>query len=104
MVLESQGNTERKQANLEFQSFTSNPTQSSGPPRLQIEAQIASDLRFGNSTYAWKEDEINFPAGLVSYPTKIGVIRNNQNKTDFQNYFGAASPVFTRWAMYRVGV
>ena len=94
-ALESQGdvpNKERKQYNSEFQRFTSNPIRSSGPPRLQIDAQIASDLRLGRSTYARKEDNITFPMGLVSCPTKIRVVRNRQNKTDFQNCFGATPP------------
>jgi hypothetical protein len=33
---------------------SSNPTQSSGPPRIQNDVQIAYDLRFGCSTYAQK--------------------------------------------------
>jgi hypothetical protein len=49
-VLESQGNVHNKvevQSNLESGSLTSSPTQSLGPPRLQIDVQDASDLRFG---------------------------------------------------------
>jgi hypothetical protein len=49
-VLEIQGNTHNKvkiQSNLELQSLTSSPTRSSVPHCLQIDAQDASDLRFG---------------------------------------------------------
>jgi hypothetical protein len=52
-----------------------------------------SDLRLARSTYARKEEEITFPTGPVSYPTKIGFVRNHTNKTDFQNCF----PVFPSW-------
>jgi hypothetical protein len=50
MVLESQGNMHNMvevQANSESRSLTSCPTQSPGPPCLQIDVQEASDLRFG---------------------------------------------------------
>jgi hypothetical protein len=50
MVVESQGNTHNKvevQANFESRSLTSSPTQSLGPPCLQIDVQDASDLRYG---------------------------------------------------------
>jgi hypothetical protein len=93
-VLESQGDVHKKvmnQFNSELPS--SSPTQSSGPPRIQIEVQIAYGLRFGRSTYARKAKEIKFPMELVSCPTKIGVVRNLQNTTNFQNSFGAA-PLF----------
>jgi hypothetical protein len=40
----------------------------------------------------------------VPWLTKIEVVRNRQNKIDFQNLQGVASPVLARWAMYRVGV
>jgi hypothetical protein len=55
VVLESQGNVhdkERKQANSEFQSFTSNLIRSLEPSHLQINTQIVSGLQFGCSTYA----------------------------------------------------
>jgi hypothetical protein len=68
------------QSNSELPS--SSPTQSSGPPHIQIDVQIAYELRFGRSTYAWKAKEINFLMILVSYLTKIGVIRNHQNNID----------------------
>jgi hypothetical protein len=82
-VLESQGDVHEKvanQSNLELPS--SSPTQSSVPPHIQFDVQIAYDLRFGRSTYARKAKEINFLMTPVSYPTKIGVIRNHQNSID----------------------
>jgi hypothetical protein len=87
-VLESQGDVHEKmvnQSNSELPSLS--PTQSSGPPRIQIDIQIAYNLHFGHSTYEQKAKEIIFPMALVSCPTKIGVIRNHQNSTDFQNSF-----------------
>jgi hypothetical protein len=54
-VLESQGDMHErvvKQSNSELPSLS--PTQSPGPPRIQIDVQIAYDLRFGCSTYARK--------------------------------------------------
>jgi hypothetical protein len=44
------------------------PTRSAGPPRIQIDVQIAYDLRFGRSTYARKEegDSLSNGAGLMS--------------------------------------
>jgi hypothetical protein len=87
-VLESQGDVHEKvanQSNLELP--TSRPTRSPGPPRIQIDVQIAYDLRFVRSTYARKDKEITFPMESVSCPTKIGDVCNYQNSTDFQNYF-----------------
>jgi hypothetical protein len=55
-VLENQGGMHEKvvnQSNSELSS--SSPTQSPGPPRIQIDVQIAYDLRFGRSTYARKD-------------------------------------------------
>jgi hypothetical protein len=83
-VLESQGDVHEKvanQSNTELSS--SSPTRSPGPPRIQIDVQIAYDLRFGCSTYARKSREITFQMALDSCPTKIGVIRNHQNSTNF---------------------
>jgi hypothetical protein len=71
-MLESQRDMHAKvanQTNSELQS--SSPTRSPGPPRIQIEVQIAYNLRFGHSTYAWKAKEINFPMAPVPCPTKI---------------------------------
>jgi hypothetical protein len=83
MVLESQGDMHEKVANQSNSELpSSNPTRSPGPPHIQINVQIAYDLRFGRSTYARKAKEITFPMALVSCPTKIGVVRNHQNNTD----------------------
>jgi hypothetical protein len=83
-VLESQGNVNKKVAN-QFNSelLSLSPTRSPGPPRIQIQVQIVYDLHFGHSTYAQKSKEITFPIELVLCPTKIGVIRNHQNSSDF---------------------
>jgi hypothetical protein len=83
-VLESQGDVHEKvvnQSNSELPS--SSPTRSPGPPRIQIDVQSAYNLRFGRSTYARKAKEITFPMDIVSCPTKIGVVCNHQNTTDF---------------------
>jgi hypothetical protein len=82
-VLESQGDVHEKvgnQSNSELPS--SSPTQSPGPPCIQIDVQIENDLRFRRSTYARKDMVITFPMSLVSCSTKIGVVRNHQNSTD----------------------
>jgi hypothetical protein len=74
-VLESQGDMHEKvvnQSNSELPS--SSPTQSPGPPSIQIDVQSAYDLCFGRSTYARKAKEITFPMAPVSCPTKIGVV------------------------------
>jgi hypothetical protein len=104
-VLESQEDVHEKvpnQSNSELPS--SGPTRSSRPPRIQIDVQSAYDLRFGRSTYTQKAKEITFPMELVSCPTKIGVIRNHQNTTDFQNNFSCCATILARWAVYPVGV
>jgi hypothetical protein len=83
-VLESQEDVHEKvvnQSNSELPS--SSPTQSPGSPRIQINVHIPYDLRFGRSTYAQKAKEIKVPMVPVSYPTKIGVVRNHQNSTNF---------------------
>jgi hypothetical protein len=83
-VLESQGDVHTKVANQSNSELpSSSPTQSLVPPLIQIDVQIAYDLRFRRSTYAQKDNEITFPMTLVPYPTKIGVIRNYQNSIDF---------------------
>jgi hypothetical protein len=77
-VLESQGDMHEKvvnQSNSELPS--SSPTRSPGPHRIQIDVQIAYDLRFGRSTYAQKSKEISYPMEPVSCLTKIGVIHNH---------------------------
>jgi hypothetical protein len=83
-VLESQRDVHKKvmnQSNSELPS--SSLTRSPGSPRIQIDVQIAYDIRFGHSTYARKAKEITFPMTSVSCPTKIRVVRNHQNSTDF---------------------
>jgi hypothetical protein len=61
-VLESQGDVHEKVANQSNSELpSSSPTWSLGPPRIQIDVQIAYDLRFGRSTYARKDKEIIFP-------------------------------------------
>jgi hypothetical protein len=83
-VLESQGDVHEKVANQSnSELLSSSPTQSPGPHHIQIDVQIGYDLRFGRSIYARKAKEIKFPMAPVSCPTKIGVIRNHQNSTDF---------------------
>jgi hypothetical protein len=84
MVLECQGDVHEKVANQSNSELLSlSPTQSSGQPRIQIDIQIAYDIHFGRSTYSRKAKEINFPMALVSCTTKIRVVRNYQNTTDF---------------------
>jgi hypothetical protein len=104
-VLESQGDMHEKVANQSNSELPSlSPTRSPGPPHIQIEVQIAYDLRFGRSTFARKAKEIKFPMELVSCPTKIGVICSHQNSTDFQNRFWCCTTILARWAVYSVGV
>jgi hypothetical protein len=64
-VLESQGDVHEKvvnQSNSEL--LSSSPTRSPGPPRIQIDVQIAYDLHFGRCTDARKAKEITFPMTL----------------------------------------
>jgi hypothetical protein len=104
-VLESQGDVHEKVANQSnSELLSSSPTPSSGPSRIPIGVQIAYDLHFVRSTYALKAKEITFPMALVSCPTKIGVVRNHQNTTDFQNSFWCCATILARWAVYPVGV
>jgi hypothetical protein len=60
------------QSNSEFQSLTCSPTQSSGPPQLQIDVQDPYKIGFICSTYARKEDEIILPTTLVPGPNNFG--------------------------------
>jgi hypothetical protein len=77
-VLENQGDVHQKVANQSNSELSnSSPIWSLGPPHIQIDVQIAYDLRFGRSIYARKAKEITFSMASVSYPTKIGVIRNH---------------------------
>jgi hypothetical protein len=104
-VLENQGDVHAKvvnQSNSELPS--SSPTQSPGPPHIQIDIQIAYDLGFRRYTYARRDKEITFPMAPVPCPTKVGVIRNYQNSTDFQNHFWCCDTILARWAVYPVGV
>jgi hypothetical protein len=104
-VLESQGDVHEKVANQSNSELpSSSPTQSPGPPHIQIDVKTAYDLCFGRSTFARKAKEITFPAAQVPCPTKIGVVCNHQNNTDFQNHFWCCTTILARWAMYPVGV
>jgi hypothetical protein len=77
-VLESQGYMHEKVANQSNSELpSSSPTRSPGPPRIQIDVQVAYDLCFVCSTYAQKAKEIKFQIELVSWPTKIGVNCNH---------------------------
>jgi hypothetical protein len=67
------------QSHSEFQILTLSPTQSSGPHQLHIDVQDAYKIRFGHSTYARKEAEINFPMERLPHPNKIGFDQNCQN-------------------------
>jgi hypothetical protein len=61
------------------------PTWSPGAPQLQIDVKDTYDKGFGRSTYARKEDEIQFPMALVPCPTKIGFEENCQNNLNIQS-------------------
>jgi hypothetical protein len=83
-VLESQGDVHEKVANQSNSELpSSSPTRSPVPPHIQIDVQIAYNLRFVHYIYARKAKEITFPMTPVSCPTKNGVVRNHQNSTDF---------------------
>jgi hypothetical protein len=104
-VLESQGDVHEKVANQSNSELaSSSPTQSPGPPHIQIDVQIAYDICFRRSTYAQKGKEITFPVAPVLCPTKIGVVLNHQNSTDFQNRFWCCATILARWTVYPVGV
>jgi hypothetical protein len=104
-VLESQGDVHEKVANQSNSELpSSSPTRSPGPPRIQIDMQIAYQLRFGRSTYAQKAKEITFTMAPFSYPTKIRDVRNNQNSTNLQNHFWCCATILARWAVYPVEV
>jgi hypothetical protein len=105
MVMEIQGDVQEKVANQSNSELpSSSPTQSPGPPHIEIDIQIAYDLHFGGSTYAQKSKEITYLMTLVSCLTKIGVVRNHQNSTNFQNRFWCCVTILARWAVYPVGV
>jgi hypothetical protein len=87
-VLESQGEVHEKVANQSNSELpSSSPTRSPGAPRIEIDVEIAYDLRFGRSTCAQKAKDISFRMTLVSCPTKIGVVRNHQNSTEFHGFY-----------------
>jgi hypothetical protein len=68
-VLERQGDAHNKveiQFNWKFQSLTSSPTRSPGPPRLQIDVQDACGIGFRCSTYEQKEDGTIIPMEPVT--------------------------------------
>jgi hypothetical protein len=93
-VMKSQGDVHEKTTNHSNSELSSlSPTRSSGPPCIQIDIQIAYDLRFKRSTYARKAKEINFPMAPVSCLNKIGVVRNHQNSIDFQNHFWCCTTI-----------
>jgi hypothetical protein len=93
-VVESQGDVHVKVANQSNSKLpSSSPTRSSGPPHIQIDVQIAYDIRFGHSTYVQKYKEITFSMAPVPCPTKIGIVRNYQNSTDFQNCFWCCATI-----------
>jgi hypothetical protein len=51
--------------------FNSSPIRNPGEDDLKTDAQGAYDIQSGSSWTCWKEKEIIFPMGLVSYQTKI---------------------------------
>jgi hypothetical protein len=60
--LESQGDMHEKVANQSNSELPSSSlTRSLKPPHIQIDVQMAYDLRFRHSTYARKTMEITFP-------------------------------------------
>jgi hypothetical protein len=104
-VLESQVDVHEKvmnQSNSEL--LSSSLTRSPGPPRIQIDVQITYGPHFGRSIYARKAKEIIFPMAPVSCPIKIGVVRNHQNSTNFQNRFWCCATILAQWAVYPVRV
>jgi hypothetical protein len=96
-VLDSQGDVHEKVANQSnSELLSSSPTRSPGPPRIQIDVQIAYDLRFGRSTYARKAKEITFPMEPVSCTNKVVFICNHQDSTDFLNYIWCCATILAR--------
>jgi hypothetical protein len=71
-VLESQGVVHEQvahQSNSELLSLS--PTRSPGPPRIQIDVQIAYNTLFVRSTYARKAKEITFPMESSNVELKL---------------------------------
>jgi hypothetical protein len=50
--------------------FNSCPIQTLGEVDLKTDAQVAYDIQSGHSWTRWKDKEIIFPMGPVSYTTK----------------------------------
>jgi hypothetical protein len=73
------------QSNSEFQSLTSSPTRSPGPPQLQIDVQHTYEIGFGHSTYVQKENETKITMALVPSQTKIGFVHNGRNNFNIQS-------------------
>jgi hypothetical protein len=93
-VLKSQGDVHEKVANQSNSELPSlSPTQSPEPAHIQIDVQIAYDIRFGCFTYARKAKQITFPMTPVSCPTKIIVVLNHQNSIDLQNRFWCCTTI-----------
>jgi hypothetical protein len=89
-VLAIQGYVHEKLANQSNSELPSlSPTWSSGPPHIQIDIQIAYDLRFGRSTYAQKAKEITFPMAPVSCPIKSESSTIIKIISIFRTIFGA---------------
>jgi hypothetical protein len=64
--LESRGDMHEKVVNQsDLELLSPSPTQSPGPPCIEIAVQITYDLRFGRSTYARIAKEIAFQMALV---------------------------------------
>jgi hypothetical protein len=93
-VLESQGDVHAKVANQSNSELSSlSPTWSPGPPHIQIDVQIAYDLRFGCSMYARKAKEVTFKMALVPCPNKIESFTIVKIVPISRTIFGAA-PLF----------
>jgi hypothetical protein len=78
-MLERQGDTHitvEIQSISESLNLTLSPVRSPGPPRLQIDVKNAYKIRFGCSTYAQKEDEINILITLLPGPNRIRFDQN----------------------------
>jgi hypothetical protein len=60
-------------------------TQSPIPPQLQIDVHDAYKIRFGHSTYAWKEEEIKFPMTPFPGPNKIVHDKKCRNNFNIQS-------------------
>jgi hypothetical protein len=61
----------RESAHKSNSEFNSSPIWNLGEVDLQIDAQVAYDIQSGCSWNCWKNKEIIFPMGPVTYTTKI---------------------------------